>query len=166
MSGVGLVLTDLLDWCIFFVLGKKDMAAFLLLNKIDILLLPGWSILGPPFGTAGLLKKFKFTTKGGTVKLVWPCPDTENRFRAIGRLSAFGWGLFEKTKQFRRRRFHLSLTIKYFREPVSTEQSPLLFGCAYAAPSKSAPNLRNLWLMSLPIFSLSLLGELCGKSVA
>jgi len=27
----------------------------------------------------GLLKKLEFTTKGGTAKLVWPCPDTENR---------------------------------------------------------------------------------------
>jgi len=27
----------------------------------------------------GLLKKLKFTTKCGTVKLVWPCPDTKNR---------------------------------------------------------------------------------------
>jgi len=48
---------------------------------------------------------------------------------------AWPQGLFEMIKNPRRRRFHLSLPIKYFREPVSTEQSPSLFGCGYAAPS-------------------------------
>jgi len=33
----------------------------------------------------GPLKKFKFTTKGGTAKLVWPCPDTVYlRSRSMG----------------------------------------------------------------------------------
>jgi len=40
---------------------------------------------------AGLLKKFKFTTTGGTVKLVWPCPDTENRVACHWPVIAMGF---------------------------------------------------------------------------
>jgi len=39
----------------------------------------------------GLLKKFKFTTTGGTVKLVWPCPDTENRVLCHWPVMAMGF---------------------------------------------------------------------------
>ena len=28
----------------------------------------------------GLLKKFKFSTKGDRAELVWPCPDQESVF--------------------------------------------------------------------------------------
>jgi len=41
--------------------------------------------------TVGPLKKFKFTTKGATVKLVWPCPDTENRLLCHWPVIAMGF---------------------------------------------------------------------------
>ena len=44
-------------------------------------------------------------------------------------------GCLKRLRQPRRRRFILCLPINCFREPFFTEQSLLLFGCGYAAPS-------------------------------
>ena len=46
------------------------------------------------------------------------CPVDFPHFRFT--ISGFGWGVFEKIKQLRRRRLLLLLPTKYFREPKKT----------------------------------------------
>jgi len=43
------------------------------------------------FRAAALLEKSKLTTKGGTVKLVWPCPAAKNRLLSHWSVIAAGF---------------------------------------------------------------------------
>ena len=55
------------------------------------------------------------------------CLEYSWRTFALCRLSGFGWGVFEKIKQFRPRRFPMSLPMKYFREPLFYRAKSITF---------------------------------------